>query len=597
MPRPLDAPDAHAAPAARDGRRATLELAVLASLAFGLEWVLAGRDGGHGLHPHPYWLFVLPLAALRGAGPGLLAATVAAVFYLGRHPALDGNASLSLDALREPLLFFLVGGGVGLAQEGLRRTVRELRGLLEETEAALAHLRTERQRSEGSTAADATAAGRRDWQVGPGDHPLFQRAVELVAERCGAPACALAVREDGSVELAACSRGEDDGERFAAIGTSKLALRARRQGVGLVAEPGSTDPVAAAAPLFDDSGFLRGLLCLEAGAPVDETVARTFLGVAEWASAAFARVRRGGEMLDARVAGQLVAFPRRWLGTPDDLDERLHTEFERFVRHDVPMSALAVLATRWTDTSAAARAELDRFVLDTVGAGLRVTDTLYHFDWPGCYVLVLMGTSASASEGLLTRLQSKLAEARDDAFGPLEFHVAAPGLETPDCNDLIERIADWFRATSPLSLGSRPQVLSGGPRRVGDWDACLARIELELHAGLRTDSEVSIVELDVEHPDAVAPDTLAREFQPVLQRSLRRSDGAYSLGPNRLLLVLPHTGPEEAELVAERLRERLEGVDAGFGLVRASGHTLASGASPQDVLEGLARDASPRAVA
>ena len=400
------------------------------------------------------------------------------------------------------------------------------------------------------------------------------------------------------MELGALSQGGDAGDRFTALGKSPLVRRSKRQGVALAAdETAQDDCIACVAPLFDDAGFLRALICLEGASPVDGEVARSFFGIAEWASAGFARIRRGSELLDRSVAGRLLSFPRKWLGSCDDLDERLHTEFERFVRHDVPMSAIAIQATRWTDTTRQGREELDRYVLDTVGAGLRVTDTLYNFDWPGCYVLVLLGTSASASEGILTRLQSKLAEAASEAVGPLEFHVASPSVETPDCNDLIQQIADWFRASSPLPLGSRAQVLSGGPRRVGSPSSCLARIELELHAALRTGGEVSVVELSVENPENAEADALSNEFAPILQTSMRRSDGAYNLGANHLLLILPHTGSEEAELVAERLRERLAQVEADFGAIHASSHTLDTNACPSDVLEGLVQDASIAGVA
>ena len=135
-------------------------------------------------------------------------------------------------------------------------------------------------------------------------------------------------------------------------------------------------------------------------------------------------------------------------------------------------------------------------------------------------------------------------------------------------------------------------MLSGGPRRIGPSDACLARVELELHAALRTGGNVSVVELSVDHPEAVDPETLSNEFVPILQTSMRRSDGAYELGPNRLLLILPHTGKEEAELVAERLRERLDQVHEDFGSIHASSHRLDTDASPSDVLDGLARDAA-----
>ncbi len=586
-----------------DARRFSLELGVLAAVAMVVEWALAGRAGGHDLHPHPYWLFVLPLAAARGTSAGVLSATVAAVFYLGRHPSVAEGLQPSglLGALREPALFYAVAYCVGLARDVLVRENRALKNRLGETESALMRLRAEREpgpdepppRPSSRFHPPADTAVER-----AGSEDLFQLAVKLTEERCGMPASILNVREDGSMELAAYSAGEDPGDRFTAIGASRLVRRAKRQGIGLAAEPGQSDGlVACVAPLFDESGFLRAMLCLESPMHVDGETARSFFGIAEWASAGFARVRRGGELLDRSVAGQILTFPRQWLGSCDDLDERLHTEFERFVRHDVPISAIAIQATRWTDTTQQGREELDRYVLDTVGVGLRVTDTLYNFDWPGCYVLVLMGTSATASEGVLTRLQSKIAEASSEAIGPLEFHVASPGVETPDCNDLIERIADWFREASPLPLGSRAQVLSGGTRRVGDSKACLARLELELHAALRTGGEVSILELSVEHPESGDPDALMREFEPVLQTSLRRSDGAYSLGANHLLLVLPHTGAEEGELVADRIADRVASMAAPFGKVHASNHVLDTAISPDAVLEGLARDAGLTQVA
>ena len=334
-----------------DARRFSLELALLAAVALAAEWTLRGSAGAFDVHPHPYWLFVLPLAATRGLAAGLMSATAAAVFYLGRHPSfgVDGvQTAETWMSLREPLLFFVVGSGVGLARDGLARTNDALRARLDETEEALARALASSERAPRPAAQARANESVAETESARADNErLFRIAVDMITERCELPGCVLLVGDDKSMELGTFSPDGDPGDRFTTLCESSLVRRAKRQGVALTrADASSDDPVACVAPLFDDTGFLRALVCLESREAVGAEVAGDFFGIAEWASAGFARIRSGSTALDQSVAGRLLSFPRRWLGSSDDLDERLHTEFERFVRHDVPMSVIAIQATR-----------------------------------------------------------------------------------------------------------------------------------------------------------------------------------------------------------------------------------------------------------
>ena len=90
------------------------------------------------------------------------------------------------------------------------------------------------------------------------------------------------------------------------------------------------------------------------------------------------------------------------------------------------------------------------------------------------------------------------------------------------------------------------------------------RLRQEIPRGRRQGTPLCVLMLDLDHfkrindgwGHAVGDRTLAR-FGSVLKESLRRSDLPARLGGDEFGALLPDTGPEDAVLLAERIRESL----------------------------------------
>ena len=99
---------------------------------------------------------------------------------------------------------------------------------------------------------------------------VFEIALELVEEHCGAASSVVMLLEDGSLDFL-CTRGwpdEEVSDRLAAARDSRLVRTAIAEGrtvngFGDDEEPPPDGPLVVA-PLFDRSGLVKALLCIRA---------------------------------------------------------------------------------------------------------------------------------------------------------------------------------------------------------------------------------------------------------------------------------------------------------------------------------------------
>lgn len=589
-------------------RRTVVEIAALFSLVVPIEIVASGGQlGSFGVHPHPYWIIVLPMAGARGVVAGLLAAATASVLYvIGAMQALRPEAFGDLftyKTMLEPLLFCGVGFFAGELHDELATRYRKLERLVDDVQT-----RNQRLRQERDVLADANRELERrivddSVQFGnmivaatriesAGRTEIFEVALELVEEHCGAAASVLLVLEDGSLDHL-CHRGwsgEEMAQRLAAARASDFVRRAIAEGRNVNGfQAGESPPESGplvVAPLFDTSGVAKAILCLDAipASRLNESTITLFLGIAEWISASLGRLARGEEVEDPRQAS-IGAGPDAdmWMGSLDDLGERLRLELERCSRYGVPASFLAIQAAEWKDTSREGVDVVDRYVLSHFTGGLRPSDSLYRFGYPGCYLLVLAGTTVEGAEAVRARLRRRLEYSSRKEVGRIDVFATGPDAEAPDLLSLAGRVAKRFREQSALPLEGKCPVQLPRETRIGNIDAFLRRLRMEASLAARNGFDLHVVGISADvggDDDArAARDVLARHLREVGDRVLRSTDGVYSIGPGHCAVVLPSTADEDAALVAHRLvhalRERdpqapygdLETQVLGFGPV------------------------------
>ncbi|MGE4551704.1 MAG: diguanylate cyclase [Desulfovibrionaceae bacterium] len=92
------------------------------------------------------------------------------------------------------------------------------------------------------------------------------------------------------------------------------------------------------------------------------------------------------------------------------------------------------------------------------------------------------------------------------------------------------------------------------------------RLAHELRRARRYGNSLSVLMLDLDHFKDINDhyghamgDTVLSEVAGILTRNLRTTDFAARYGGEEFVVLLPHTGPDDAHMLAERIRERIEG--------------------------------------
>ena len=262
----------------------------------------------------------------------------------------------------------------------------------------------------------------------------------------------------------------------------------------------------------------------------------------------------------------------------------------------MPTSLLAIQAPEFRDSSREGIDEIDRYICMHFTQGLRPSDTLYRFGYPGCYLLVLAGTSVEGAEVVRKRLARRAGYATSERVGPLEFFATGPDAEAPDLLSLVERVAKRFRDRSPLTVDGDCPVQVPEAGRVEDGDAFVRRLRMEVSLAKRNDFPLHVVGITSES-NAIELGQLARHVLEV-GTNLRPTDGVYAIAPNQAVLVLPYTGSEEAATVAHRLVQavRARDPDAPYGALET--HVMGLGQPHKDAasfLQALTRQGGPHA--
>ncbi|MGQ0613480.1 MAG: hypothetical protein ACT4PV_07080 [Planctomycetaceae bacterium] len=597
-------------------RRAILETAALFAIIIPIELAVnGGRVGAYGVHPHPYWIVVLPMAAARGVVAGLLAACVATLLYMAGAMQVLGASALgalfTYKTMLEPILFFGAGFLVGEFRDEIALRYRHLDRKEKETEARAIQFKKERDVlmeanrilerrivDHSGQFGNLIAAATRIESAGRSE--IFEVALELVEEHCGAHASVLLVLEGGAVDML-CHRGwPEDGiaQRVAEARGSEFVARAIAEGVtansfSATETPPERGPLVVA-PLFDETGVVKALLCLDEipASRLNESTITTFQGIAEWISASLARLAKGAEPSDPRAGFQREPEPEAYLGTVDELGDRLRLEIERCARYGVPTSFLAIQAAEWRDSSREGLWAVDRYVLTHFSGGLRPSDTIYRFGYPGCYLLVLAGTNLAGAEVVRTRMLRRVEFSPVTQLGRVEIFATGPDTEAPDLVSLASRVAERFRAAAALPLEGVCPVRVPESAKVGGIDAFLRRVKMEISLAVRNGFDLHVLGITAEVRGEAGPDMIARHVRDAGAAVLRQTDGIFAIAPHQCVVLLPSTAGEYAAEIGNRLVRgvRARDPDGPYGDIRV--RTIGLGPSHPDAgsfLQALAR--------
>jgi hypothetical protein len=329
-------------------------------------------------------------------------------------------------------------------------------------------------------------------------------------------------------------------------------------------------------------------------ARLNESTVTVFLGIADWASAALGRLTRGGDTPAARQTAMSVGPEVDiWLGNVADLGRRLRIELARCSRYGVATSFLTIHATEWKDATREGIDALDRFVLMHFTTGLRPSDSVYRFGYPGAYLLVLAGTGLKGAEVVKGRLERRISYTPSQV-GAIEIRATGPDTEAPDLASLVARVAKGFRERSKLALDARCPVSIPERIEAEDLNAFLRRLKMETSLAVRNGFDLHVVGISAEASESAGPGILARHVVEVGEQTLRPTDGVYMIGQYQCAVILPSTNGEEAATVAHRLATLVRARDPSAPYGQIETQVLGLGATHPDAgsfLTALARRA------
>jgi len=283
---------------------------------------------------------------------------------------------------------------------------------------------------------------------------------------------------------------------------------------------------------------------------LNEATITLFLGIADWVSAALARLVRTSAAPTVLPIGQdRGAF----LGSPEELGKRLRLELARCSRYGVPTSFLTIQATEWKDATADGIERVDRYVLGTFTNGLRPSDALYRFGYPGCYLLMLAGTTVQGAEVVRARLMRRIEYSTSLPVGMIDIAATGPDVEAPDLISLADRVSARFRRFSSLPLDGRCPIDVPEQVEVGDVAAFMRRLRLETSLAIRNGFDLYVAGISADRREGARTGLLARHVLQAGAQTLRPTDGVYTIGPYHCAIILPCTNGEEAATVIHRV--------------------------------------------
>ncbi len=172
--------------------------------------------------------------------------------------------------------------------------------------------------------------------------------------------------------------------------------------------------------------------------------------------------------------------------------------------------------------------------------------------------------------------------ASDYVTKPISFPVLLARIRTQLLiSDMVVRLENQARILARLAAYDE---LTGAFNRLG----LSYFLKSEVERSLRYREPLSALMIDIDHFKPVndlhghpAGDRVLRRIAGLISSNLRGSDLLCRYGGEEFLAILPHTGPEQAREVGERIRKEVEGASFQTGEAEVS-LTVSVGAAPLD---------------
>ncbi|MEZ6014896.1 MAG: hypothetical protein R3F49_07280 [Planctomycetota bacterium] len=557
---------AAAVSARRPPSRVVASFVALTLLGLALEWIVTGRPlGGGALHPHPYWVIVLPLAAAHGIRVGVLAAVTAIGLYLAglvlaREPVAFAQL-FDRDTLSEPVLFLAAAVILGEVRYALGERLESAFGENRALRADVERLASEREvllvaNSEltrriavGETELDELLLLARRLRFAS-RASLLTIAVEFASDKCGGRVRLLAPASEGErLEVVAQAGVEaQDSAPLAESLLVKRCLASRSTRSSFTERLGAGEPLVAA-PLLDFQRNVVGILALDA-VPAERlrtTIAETLGSIADWISSELQDPGRDLRPSDSARATTSLASPQRWT----QLVATLRFEAQRRVAQGIPAQVITF--------SAPPRIGLDEGrVARAVAAAMGDVSGLFRFCYQGTFAVVLPGAEYVQAERMASVLeQSLFARASGTGDMPRAFVRSIDVGEHVD--ELVREISRGLRERSPEAL----EVESLASSRVWAWGD-----QSELSQWLIR--EATLARRFVETPSAVAVHfqevEAAREARLRLDAARERGEftGVSGFAPDARTLWLARPEVGRADALRASVERALAGLRGPF---------------------------------
>ena len=532
-----------------------------------------GKLGAFQVHPHPYWLIILPMAAASGLGAGLVAAVIGTGLYiygayleLGKVGLLDASDA---SWLVEPGLFMVAALIVGALrswallrhqwlwwryEEISNRNLR-LSAKLEHHTATSRELRAKlvEHSSQFRTLIDTATK----IETATYDE-LLELALDLVQEHCGASMCSvLSVMDSGELDIHS-NRGWDMPKSRQQLEDSKespLVQRALRDGLRgngyRPEEPRQLFGPLLVAPITGRGSVVETVLCLD-DIPIEDLEEETislFFGIADWISACLCRIENGQKPHDFRLSIAYAASVSKRMGTAEELAQRIRIEDGRKEQFGIEASVIAVQALNSGPTFKNIIAGLDSFFVEHFAADLRPSDGFYSFIHPGCYVIVLAGTNRVEANLVRKRLLQRARNLCSYKVEMIEFTTSGHSKKYPTLAKLMVRITQLFHAHSSIPIVRDASLIIPDKNRLGNLQDFDKRVRAEWSLALRNGIDFYVIDIKCADCSEEEGERIAHHVHQVCHSLLRPTDSVYRTGRDLCSLILPGISCEQAFVV------------------------------------------------
>jgi len=381
------------------------------------------------IHPHPFWLIILPMAARYGFRAGLFSSLMAAALYLVLTRLgleyITAHDLLTYHYLTTPFLFLAVGIILGEMREmqvrkyqklefeftGLRKAHRALQGRYEALNQVKRELssRIISQEDTLSTLYEA-AQGLRSLK----EAEIYPAILTLLSDYCAAESSSFYVINNDSLNLKD-SAGDANHPRSQVIALDE-GLMGQVLTTGetasintMIGEDDFTAQAGAgilvSVPVSLTTGELMGVINIEKMPfmKFNRQNLRLLELVADWAGSALDNARTYQKSNERNVLDEFTG-----VYTNQYMVSRLDEEFKRAMRYGIPLS-LIIIAVQSAETLVETEQnELRRLLSTIINQKLRTIDLLFHGKEWGDFILSLPNTPASGAAVVLEKIRQEL---------------------------------------------------------------------------------------------------------------------------------------------------------------------------------------------